>query len=453
MKNILKATFGMVFGLLASSPAHADLYVVVLSSLHKQGTEQIGLTLGNLAKTVLEPGDTVVVMDGTDAKEIATLPIPKENRFKSAKFRLNFLKKNYRKIAAYQRAQKDKTDGQASNDLAGLFREIGDSVLTTYSGEPAHVIAFLDPIHHDPRRPLGSMRGGQYFNDGHIRASSQVSDFGVADRANHFKGVKLHFCVAPDVTFTSNLYEEIVERGWSLYISGQSGTLATFTQDTALCVRRLIKNSDPARSFSLKPEEQQPIMLRLLAPTSKPDNKLDRKPASSSKASNQSKKTKVQAIKAQPAGFLQSNVRINRGAALNTKGRLKVGIRWRCACDLDLYVQHRGASRALSYKNKSSSIGRFHKDLTTSQNSDRAYEFVEFTKAVDARDLAIKVNFYRGTAFGGAKGDVRIWLEGQEGVWEVPFHIKASSGNFSKQSANSMHWVSLDPLTILGLRK
>ena len=461
MNMFAKAAVGLTFSLMASTPADAHLYVVVLTDHHKEGTEQAGRTLGNLSNERMESSDTVVVMDGTKAKEITTIQIPDQDRYSNPKFRMKFLRKNYRKIAAYQKEQKSKATVSESNDVAGLLREIGDTVLSTYPDEVAEIIYFGNPIHHDPRRPKTSMRGARYFSDGSIRATSQQSDFGVADRADHFKNVKVHFCVSPEVTFQTARYEEIVERGWSLYLSEQSGTLATFTQDTQLCVRRFLKSSNPARSFSLKPDEQTPVMVHLLPPkpkpapvaTPEPAPEDDDKPAVTAPVQPESAKREGSGVSETPSGFLQSNVHVNQGAALNTKGRLKVGIRWRCACDLDLYVQHRSERQPLSFRNKSSAMGKFHKDLMSSRDSDRAYEFVEFTKPVDAKDLDIKVNFYGGSASGGARGDVRIWLEGQEGVWEVPFHIEASSGNSGNRSSGSKHWVSLNPMTILGLRK
>ena len=461
MNIFTKAAVGLTFSLMASTPADAHLYVVILTDHHKKGTERAGLTLGELAKSKLVPGDILVVMDGTKAEEIATIEIPNKQRYNNPKFLLKYLKKNYRKIAAYQKEQKSKATVSESNDIAGLLRELGDGVLSTYPDETSEIIIFADPIHHDPRRPTSSMRGARYFNDGHIRATSQQSDFGVADRANHFQNAKVHMCVSTDVRFQTNRYEEIVERGWSLYISEKSGTLATFTQDTQLCVRRFLKSSNPARSFSLKPDEQNPVMVHLLPPKPKPApvaapepaTEDDDKPAVTAPVQPESAKRDVSGVSETPSGFLQSNVHVNQGAALNTKGRLKVGIRWRCACDLDLYVQHRSERLPLSFRNKSSAMGKFHKDLMSSRDSDRAYEFVEFTKPVDAKDLDIKVNFYGGSASGGARGDVRIWLEGQEGVWEVPFHIEASSGNSGNRSSGSKHWVTLDPMTILGLRK
>lgn len=461
MSVIAKTAICLAASLMASSSAYAHLYAVVLSDHHKQGTEQVGRTLGELAKSKLAPADIIVVMDGTKAKEIVTIEIPNKKRYGNPKFLLKHLKKNYHKVAAYQKAQKSKAAASESNDIAGLLRELSDTVLSTYPDETAEIIAFIDPIHHDPRQLKTSMHGARYFSDRAIRATSQQSDFGVADRADHFKNVKVHFCVSPDVTFQTARYEEIVKRGWSLYFSKQSGTLATFTQDTDLCVRRFLKSSNPVRSYALKPDEQNPMMVHLLPPKPKPDpvgnpepaSKEDAEPAIVATVPPKSSRPVASIVNKTSSGFLQSNVHVNKGAALNTKGRLKVGIRWRCACDLDLHVQHRSATKALSFKNKSSDIGKFHKDLTSSPDSDRAYEFVEFTKPVDAKDLNIKVNFYGGTAPNGAKGDVRIWLEGQEGVWEIPFHINAPSGNAGKRPPGSRHWISLNPMTILGLRK
>ncbi|NKX63298.1 hypothetical protein HEP89_04240 [Labrenzia sp. 5N] len=420
--------------------AKADIYAIVATDHHGEGTEKLGGTLAKLAGAVLTPNDRVIVLDGTARERIADIAIPSENRFNSAKFRFNYLKKNFRPIATYQAKRETASSVSDANDLLSFYRYFGDTIRAAYPGETVHMIVFGSAVQHDPRQQGFSMRGAVYPNDGHFTVDGFTSPYGVADRANHYRDVKLHFCFA-DNNLQSLEYEEHVERAWSLYIAGLGGTLATFTRDTKTCIQRFLDKSDPQREFLLNPEEKEPVMIRLL------EAKHSRKDDDHPRATAAQPQKRLAAN--QGGRFLGADIPVNAASALNTRGRLKVGVRWDCACDLDLYVRHKSEEKPLYYANKRSKLGSFFKDWTSSTKDALSYEFIEFNQPVDARELEIRVNFHSGKVPGGPKGAVRIWLEGQDGVWEQDFHMRAERGNRGNSSTRSGHWITIDPLAVL----
>jgi hypothetical protein len=419
--------------------AKAEIYAVAVTDFHEEGTKKLGNTLAALANDILKPNDRVIVLDGTTRVRIADITIPAENRFNNPKFRFQHLKKHFRPIAAYQ-AKRASASVSDANDLLSLFRYFGDSIRAAYPGEPVHMILFGSAIQHDPRQQGFSMKGAVYPNDGHFTVDGFTSPYGVADRANHYRDVKLHFCFA-DNNLQSLEYEEHIERAWSLYIAGLGGKLATFTRDTKTCIQRFLDKSDPQREFLLNPEEKEPVMIQLLE--AKQSRKDDNRP--NAKAAQPQKRLAAN----QGGRFLGTDIPVNAASALNTKGRLKVGVRWDCTCDLDLYVRHKSEERPLYFANKRSKLGSFFKDWRSSTKDALSYEFIEFNEPVDARDLEIRVNFHSGKVPGGPKGAVRIWLEGQDGVWEQDFQIRATSGNQGDVSTRGGHWITIDPLAVL----
>jgi len=444
MNLISKTLVALALALVAAIPVKADVYTIAVTNFHVEGTEKLGSTLGQLATKVLKPGDRVIVLDGAERKKIADFLIPEENRFNSPKIRFKQVKKQFRPIAVHQTKRKADPSSGDTNDLLSFYRFFGDSIRASYPKEPVHMILFGSPIQHDPRQPGFSMRGAVFPNDGHFTVDGYTSPYGVADRQSHFNNSKLHFCVANE-DLQSLEYEERVERAWSLYIAGLGGTLATFTRDTNTCVQRFLDKSDPQREFLLNPEQKRPVMIKLV-------------PSGQSKESSQSPEANSaqpqKRLSANQAGrFLGTDIPVNSTPALNKVGRLKVGIRWDCNCDLDLYVRHKSETKPLYFNNKKSKLGSFFKDWTSSTKDALSYEFIEFHEPVDAQDLEIKVNFYSGKVRGGPKGAVRIWLDGHDGVWEMPFHIPASSGSKgqNRNTANSPHWVHINPLQVLRL--
>ncbi|MBL4787282.1 MAG: hypothetical protein JKY49_17895 [Cohaesibacteraceae bacterium] len=441
----------LLAGLFTSTASvKADAYAIITSDLHSTGTSSLGRLMGKVAKHSLKPGDHLVVYDGSKRQLVFEITIPMQNRFSQPKYRLQHLKKHFRPIARFQKSKRNVSNTDQNNDLVSLFRSFGDDVRAFYADQPMTVLLYGSALHHDPRQPDYSMREGAYPNDGHLSVDGFTSPYGVADRATSFQNTDIHFCIARD-DYRNTRYQEKIERFWSLSIAGQGGRLASFTPDLASCVRRFINKSVPSRKFLLNAEQKRPVMLH---PASAQAGTASSSPVAVAvgvNPNNAQPQTRLTAT--QGPRFLATDIPLNEMAALNTVGRQKVGIRWDCVCDLDLYVRYNNEKKSLYYGNKRSAYGSFFKDWTSSTDDAKSYEYVEFNKPIDARDLEIRVNFYSGAAQNGVTGAVRIWLDGQDGVWEIPFHLDAHNGNSGRTSSGGGHWVTINPLVVLNLEK
>lgn len=413
----------------------ADVYAVITSKQSLESTDTLSRVIGKLANAKLQQNDTVLVYDGTTRRLISTIKIPDGARYQEGKFRLSYLKKRFRKIAKFIKSSCAETSANADNNLIALFRGFGDNVRSSYSDEKLHVLMYAPALHHDSRESSLSMRDGAYPNDGSFSVDGFASSYGVADRAQSFKGTTFHFCSVRD-QFINEAHRDIVHRVWSLYIAKQGGSLATFTDDGALCRERFLSGSATSRAFIANPHPKPPAMIQF-----------QQAQATIESANTEQPQQRLEF--AQAGRFLSDDIPVNENSAVNTVGRIKVGVRWDCDCDLDLYVWQKGNSKPLYFGNAESEEGHFFKDWRSSPDNEKAHEYVDFFKPVDALDLKLSVNFYSGTAPNGVNGTVRIWLEGQDGVWKKSFHIPATKGNSGKHPANSKHWVSITPASVL----
>jgi hypothetical protein len=106
-------------------------------------------------------------------------------------------------------------------------------------------------------------------------------------------------------------------------------------------------------------------------------------------------------------------------------GPMKIGIRWRNNIDLDLYATPRNGAQTLYFERSRSPEGYYYKDHRSSPG--REYEFIEFETPVDVRQVEAHINFYGGSAPGGARGEARVEFDGR--IYSAPFSIPASRGN------------------------
>ncbi len=444
LNRICKNVFvGVLAPMLYIGPAHADVYAVITSDHSVDSAKMLGRVVGKIALTKLQRKDTVVIYDGTRQQLISTIKIPDKSRFREGKFRLRYVKKRFGPVARFIKKSRPIRPVNADNNLIGLFREFGDNVRSSFPGETMHVLMYGSALHFDAREPKLSMRNAAYPNDGHFNVDGFASPYGVTDRAQVYHGTVFHFCTAND-RFISPSHRDLVHRVWSLYIAKQGGVLATFSSDSGLCADRFLSGSKPARTFTADPNPKPPAMIQLEQQRVEATAALPPVVANTEQPQQRLEFT-------QAGRFLGEDIPINERAALNTVGRIKVGVRWDCSCDLDLYVRLKGVKKPLYFANLKSAKGRFFKDWRSSPDNEKAHEYVEFFKPVDALDLSLSVNFYSGKAPRGVNGTVRIWLEGQDGVWELPFHIPAHQGNSGKHRSNSKHWITIKPSAVLGL--
>ena len=93
------------------------------------------------------------------------------------------------------------------------------------------------------------------------------------------------------------------------------------------------------------------------------------------------------------------------------------------------------------------------KDYRTFPNPKNGLEYIEFINPVNIHTVTAAVNFYKGEAQGGAKGEVRVFFNGE--TYSSKFVIQSPHGNRgedSKSRDGSEYWTMLDIPTIVGLK-
>lgn len=446
---LLLATIAFI-SLMGEGPAKADVFAVITSHTTTGGIKSLGSVAGKLAVSTLKRGDTLIIYDGTKRKVVAEITIPMDEHFQSKNFRKSYLRRKFRPVAKFIKSSKTAPSTVSDNNLIRLFREFAGNVRSSYPGQPVRILMFGSAFYHDNRQPGYSMRRGRYPNDAHFTVDGFTSPFGTADRAKALENTKVHFCNAGD-KFQSSLHSEVVHRAWSLYLARLGGVLTTLTKDTNQCIRRFLADDKPARTFAFAPDPGRPTMIQLKPVKWKTGPDVKPVPLKGKDIIIEPSHKPLRHDQGQR--FLGDNVQLNVARPLNTVGRAKIGIRWDCNCDLDLYVQHKDVAKPLFYNNKTSDIARFSKDWVNSPDNKNTYEFVEFFKSIDVLDIKIRINFYGGNSSSGAKGTVRLWLENNPGVWELPFHIPATKGNTGneQENENSEYWVTIDRAKLLNL--
>ncbi len=171
--------------------------------------------------------------------------------------------------------------------------------------------------------------------------------------------------------------------------------------------------------------------------------------------------TKVEMIQLAPVRLTQKSIYERDvtsaqlpDSKLRKAERVELGVRWQCACDIDIFAQPFPGAAVLSYKTARSPQGLFFKDYRDA-NATEGYETIEFAVPLDLRVLKVAVNLYEGSAPQGVTGELRMTVDGQ--TYAMPFNIPATSGNGGADAPtqgingrSSKHTITLDVLSMLG---
>ena len=143
--------------------------------------------------------------------------------------------------------------------------------------------------------------------------------------------------------------------------------------------------------------------------------------------------------------WLDGDAPLAQTKPISLRGSLKIGIRWPCSADIDIYSRSNRQYSYLFFGHKQTPEGVYYKDYLTSPNVSNAIEYLEYTTPVDVRNLEILLNFYSGYCSEGAKGIVRAWIDHQ--IYELPFHIRATNGNRARKGrgkSKDKHWLIIN---------
>jgi len=445
-KSLLSAALVATSMFGASTALKAEAYTLILPPISSEADKAtVKTTLKVILTDLTKAGDKIIIHDGVANRLIAVVDLPEKKTLRHVKVRAKYARKALAKVAQFLKQSKTP---QRPSQPSQVFKTFADEVRSLYPNEAFKVIYMGAMLEHDPQSPQTSMLHGRYPNDAHVTVDGYLSPYGVADRPKGLEGTSFHICNRDDRFFNKAHYKA-VHRFWGLSIKAQGGELRTFTDDAGLCLERFKRGSQSVLSFTRDPSQSKPEMRAVKRPAFT-QREEGQNPQDTASLSSAHEMPQASLTRAQGGRFLGKDIPLNAQPVAITKGIVKIGIRWENNIDLDLYVTPYRGAKTLSYNETISPEGRFDKDWRSAQAAAHAYEFIEFTKSLTLRDIHIAVNFYSGKVRQGARGVLRIWVEGQ-GVWEKPFFIRANKGNGGKRRNKSKHWIKIKTADVLGL--
>lgn len=295
-------------------------------------------------------------------------------------------------------------------------------------GEEVEVIVFGSVFYDDPQEPAFSMADGLIPSDGHILSSRAKTIFGASDSPNALKNFRVH--VGYTDAMPSDRHAYYVERFWTLFIEHQGGKLVTFSGDQgSIFSRAENKASAPEHSFKLE-ESNKLEMIRLRTEVIQ-EQSIYQRPVSTTKPTAQT---------------------------LHRARSVQIGLSWDCpSCDLDLYAQTSPRAERIFFGNSKTNEGTHLKDFLQSPRTINGYETIEFFVPVDLSQLKIAVNFFKGNAPQGIKGELRLAFDGN--TYAMPFTLATTSGDsgrsvspaFMNNASNAPQTLFINVLSIAGL--
>ena len=281
----------------------------------------------------------------------------------------------------------------------------------------------------------------------HLNVAPGASVFSAADKHEALTGVDIHYCFT-DKSWFSDTDQKAVLRWWSLYVGSQQGLLATFTGDVATCFERF-EHSVTAGAQIFRAEtgdtklkmlvaQRAPIIRQVTEPT----------PASALKPVENHQEVSRATLPAS-AGFLDDHAVISHEAPRTMRGLAKIGIRWTCPVDLDIYARSSSQNPFLYYGHTDLSEGHFPHDYTAAPDGS-SFEYVEFTHPIDLSTMEAFVNFYGGTCPTGPRGIIRLWFDNR--IYEGRFALTATEGNHGGRQSGRMtgpDWTEINVNSLL----
>jgi len=408
----------------------ADVYVIGLPSGGGQPSS-IYEDIESFVVHEMELGDTLHLIDAYTLSSIARIRIPADSKaYKYAKFR----KKKFR--VALKKLREN--IGQSSDGLGGLINlpnfldHLADNILGGASGQAVNVLVVGSALHREEREPLYTMHNGLFPSDGHIQVSEEHSVYGVKNKREQLRGLRLHFLYTDEPNaFSNSLYRYRIERFWHLFVKYQGGEFITFTSDADTAFERFGNmDAKSVRAYSFDHTANKVEMLRA------------RRDAGA-----------IQHSDVNGTRFMHPDASISTFPPSVAIGKLKIGIRWDCLpCDIDIYARGGGDRPFLYYNHRESVEGEYFKDFRSSPDTTNGLEYIEFNNPVNLYELQVLVNHYAGEDASGPKGVVRIWFNGK--TYEIPFHLNSTKGNLGQDvqhASTSPNWRVFDVAEILGL--
>ncbi len=376
----------------------------------------------------LEPGDQAVIIDAYHLRPLGTFVIPDNPAYRSIKARLNKNGAVIKALLSLPNTVKDLDDlNRPSAPGAIRMPQFVRYVARNFGQGDKELLVLGSLNYDDPKDPGFSMWGGLIPNDGHLRVSRMASVYGTADSPKLLEGWRIHWVNTDKPAWRSDRYKLFLNRFWSLFIALQGGTLVAIHGDLPTALQGIQNRIEPLPHRFQLSDTTRLEMIRLR-------ENLNNLPPIHQRA--------------------LSNYKLSARQLRHARS-LEIGITWACACDLDLYARPRPGAEVLYFNHQRSPDGSYFKDYRSNEDVNNAFETIAFKVPVDLRELQVAVNFFSGKAKNGARGEIRIAVDGE--TYSQPFLIKAREGNggedmqhiFKRNHQAGKHSVVIDPLSVV----
>lgn len=396
-------------------------------------------------------GSKVAVVDGWNLQKIAELEIP-ELRIDSPAARRRALREPLARLLVWFKESSTNSPPASLRGSAALRIPEGLAYLTSApSKEPRSVVLIGSPIYVSQTEPSYSMTGDRFPSDGHLFCSEDDSLYGLMNKGGRLRGFSVHVWYLREGLFSSALYKSKVQRFWTLFVSGQAGTLASFTADGLQALNAATRAGlEPVGVYPINPRFGKVEMLRVVREietrtlTNHPptiDFSAVTRPANSPK----SEKDIVLMFERSAAGpTAESEREIVTALEREAAGQTAVGIMWKSpGIDLDLYVFPAAGAAPLYFGNGVTSSGRFIHDYRDA-NVGTDWERVVLNSTAHLGELKAYVNFFGGATAEPVEGKVVFHHDGK--TVHGTFRLRASAGNAGADLAlrdSSPFWTEL----------
>lgn len=421
-------------GVLVSLSIQAKSLIIGVSPFQSEETHmsQSKVILKHL--TELDTGDEAIVFNAYSLEELGRFIIPENKAYASPKARLSKNGKLVKRLLGLVHEPKLSAMPSVNNAvrLPQFLRHIGEN----YSEQRGDIILVGSPLYDDPKNKLFSMASGLFPSDGHLKVGRDKSVFGTQGATSLLQGWHIHLAYGSNDLFESDRHQYYVQRFWTLFIEAQGGSLVTFAPSVLTALDRAKNNAQALEHQFQKGNTVRLEMIRLR-------------------------------VKETPVPIYERSLSTMTLPALEVKqaSHVEIGITWQCnQCDLDLYAQPAPNTDVLFFAKSLTKEGIYFKDLRraptsiANQSNDalNGFETIAFTKPINLEQLRIVVGFYSGNAPSGARGEVRISVDGK--TYAKPFYINTTQGTgtasalgyFEKSKASS-DIAAINPLDVVSV--
>lgn len=385
----------LAFVLLITALSVSAKEVVVALSSHQNSvmaTQQLKDVVTLYTKLPL--GDHLKVVNGVDARAIASFEIPNKTGYSHPKARLRLGAKEIAKLQQFTKGV-----SQANRTLGAMDAPLVLNQVARNYPNATEIVLMGSALYDNPRHPGVDMVSMRIPSDGFITAKPTESPFGTQGREKQLQGKRIHWLL-PQAS-SDSLHNEALLRFSHLYIDRMGGALISFTHNNDAVMQLLLNNAQPLPMEYQIDTSGKMVMqaIRKLVP----ELSLYRQPVSQQALPDHT---------------------------FSTKQTLIIGIEWSGkGVDLDIHAKPLGGE-TLSYRHDETPLGKHYKDVLSgnSPSGSVQYETIEFHTPIAVDALVIGLNVYSvSQGSQPINGTLRLQLAAQ--TYAMPFRFTVSQGN------------------------